>query len=152
MCTTSKVKRLSVLVHREVAKSFIPNPNNLPQINHINGITDDNRVGNLEWCDNTYNQHHRYEVLKKEKTIINVNKNRIVRVHKLDIFGNIIKTYESISDAAKENNTTTGNICKVDKGERMTAGGFCWRVDIRSRHQRYRHDGKQRGKNRKEII
>ena len=151
MSTTSKTKRLSVLVHREVAKSFMVNPNNLPQINHINGITHDNRIENLEWCDNTYNQHHRYEVLKKEKTIINVNKDRVVKVHKYDKFGKLLKTYDSISEAAKENNTTTGNICKVDRGYRMTASGFVWKVDKKSRRERYRYDGKQRGVNRKET-
>ena len=147
--TTSKSKRLSVLVHREVAKAFIPNPNNLPQVNHINGITYDNRVENLEWCDNTYNQYHRYEILNKEKTIIGVNKDRIVKVHKLDKLGNVLKTYDSITQAAKENNTTTGNICKVDSGKRITAGGFGWMVDEETRKQRYRQDGKVRGENRK---
>lgn len=141
-------KKFTILVHREVMKSFKPNEGNFPQVNHINGIPNDNRIENLEWCDNDYNQYHRYEVLKKDKTIINVNKERIVRVHKLDMLGRILKTYESISEASKENNTSTSNICKVHKGDRMTAGGYSWRIDEESRKNRYRQDGKKRGNKR----
>lgn len=46
------------LIHRLVAKAFIPNPNNLPQVNHKNFIRHDNRIDNLEWCTADDNRLH----------------------------------------------------------------------------------------------
>lgn len=54
-------KRKTWAVHRLVGLCYIPNPENLPMINHLNGITTDNRVENLEWCDAQRNSKHAYD-------------------------------------------------------------------------------------------
>lgn len=54
-------KRKYLSCHRIVAITFIPNPNNLPQVNHINGVKADNNVDNLEWCTAKHNINHAWD-------------------------------------------------------------------------------------------
>ena len=56
LCKEGKVKNYRV--NRLVAQAFIPNPNNLPEVNHIDEIKTNNRVENLEWCDRQYNMSY----------------------------------------------------------------------------------------------
>lgn len=60
-------KKTRFLCHRLVAEHFIPNPNDLPIVNHKNGIKHDNRVENLEWCSFSYNGLHSYKINKKQR-------------------------------------------------------------------------------------
>ena len=59
-------------LHRIVAEVFIPNPNNLPQVNHIDEDKTNNNVSNLEWCDNKYNCNYGNKNIKMMKPIINL--------------------------------------------------------------------------------
>lgn len=57
LCREGKGKQHKI--HRLVANAFIPNPDNLPEINHKDWNTSNNNVDNLEWCDRQYNNAHR---------------------------------------------------------------------------------------------
>lgn len=59
-------KKFTTTIHRLMAIAFIPNPDNKPQINHLNGIKNYNKLENFEWCDNSENQLHAFHTgLKK---------------------------------------------------------------------------------------
>ena len=129
-------KRKTLLIHRLVAKAFVDNPNNLPQINHINGNKLDNRAVNLEWCTCRTNIIHSIKnglkVTKKGKENPmygrkNENANRSVRVSKYDMNDKYIETYSSIRDASIKNNISSFTISNVCNSRGKSAGGYKWR-------------------------
>lgn len=64
----TQLHRKTTLIHRIVATAFIPNPNNLPEVNHKDGNKQNNSVSNLEWVTRSENQTHAYKLgLKSTK-------------------------------------------------------------------------------------
>ena len=116
-----KQKKMSV--HRLVAMAFIPNPDNLPQVNHIDGNKQNNSVENLEWC----NQRHNTKEAYKLKLI----KSKSTKVNQYDLKGNYIKTWDSIKEACEKLNLNHGNICTICSGKtnRKQTGGYIWKYE-----------------------
>lgn len=92
----SKGKASQPLVHRLVAETFIPNPNNLPQINHIDEDTHNNSVENLEWCSSSYNINYG----KRNSTVSRKAVERARRVIKQDIWGDL-QLFESLGEVTR---------------------------------------------------
>jgi len=126
-------------LHRLIAEAFIPNPENKPFIDHINGDRGDYRIENLRWCTHKENMNfalarkHLSEAKMGEKNGMygtSGSKSPSYKgVLQYDLHGNFIKKYYGIAEAQRETSVQFKNISKVCKGERNSAGGFIWRYE-----------------------
>lgn len=108
-------------IHRLVAEAFIPNPNNLDQINHKNEIKSDNRVENLEWCNMIYNMNYG---TRNDK----ISKNKSIPINQYDLEGNFIRKWNSASEYARVNNKIRcSHINRCCKGIFKQSYGYIWR-------------------------
>ena len=106
-------------IQRIVAETFIENPHQKKQVNHIDGNKHNNSVENLEWCTPKENTVHAKEVLKKG----------IKKVNQYDLRGNFIKSYSSIKEASESTGILRCSISNVVCGRRNKAGNYKWRLE-----------------------
>ena len=109
-------KHTTYRVHRLVAQTFIPNPQNKPEVNHIDENKENNYVENLEWVTSKENINHGTHNLRVSKT------------KSLPII--CVETgveYSSGKECAKQLGLHRGNIINVLKGRRKTCGGYTFK-------------------------
>ncbi len=113
-------------IHRLVAQAFIPNPLNLPEVNHINEVKSDNRVENLEFCDTKYNTNYgtrTIRILQHPNTCIKQPKSVLQFTRQ----GEFVKEFPSIHEASRQTKINQNNISECCNEKRKSAGNYLWR-------------------------
>lgn len=131
LCTNNKIKQ--VFAHREVAKAFIPNPNNYPVINHKDCDKENNYVDNLEWCTIAYNNRY---IKKMGRTNYCYGKKHpnSKAVLQYDKQGNFIRSYESTGEVERLLKIRSSQIraCCNPKKKVKSVHGFIFKYENQS--------------------
>ena len=127
LCKGCKMKHM--LMHRLVAQAFIPNPDNLPEVNHIDEKPSNNRVTNLEWCTRDYNMNYGTIKERKSKALLGGKSPNAKAVIMFDKQGNKLKEFDSVSNAERYLgkpyiHTHISDCCR---GDRKSAYGYIWK-------------------------
>lgn len=112
-----KTKMLSV--HRLVATSFIPNPHNLPQVNHKDENKENNNVSNLEWCTAKYNTNYGTGIKR-------CSQSRFKRIAQISLDGSVVKEWESMKEIVETLGITYSSISQACNGIIKVSNGYIW--------------------------
>lgn len=119
-------KHYHCAVHRLVAQAFIPNPKELPCVNHKDENTQNNSADNLEWCTWEYNSNYGTlpsRISKRMQTDHPTAKT----VFQYGIDGRFLRSYRSANEASRMIGSVTGDmITRACRGQSKTAGGYRW--------------------------
>ena len=108
-------------IHRLIAEAFLPNPDNLSQVNHIDGDKTNNNINKLEWVSNKENRVH--AIKNGLQNFINYG------IGQYDLDENLIDTFNTAEEALIKLGKPphSGNIGRVIRGKRKTAYGYVWK-------------------------